>query len=57
MSDAGTVDGGKHDKFKKNTKRFKDRFEEICNDLDSMIVRCHIAFKEVTYARELVSIL
>ncbi|KAK5653028.1 hypothetical protein OQA88_9314 [Cercophora sp. LCS_1] len=50
---AGNLDGKEHDAFKKTTKRFKDRFSEICNELDSMIVRCHIAFKEVTYAREL----
>ncbi|KAK0721038.1 hypothetical protein B0H67DRAFT_578003 [Lasiosphaeris hirsuta] len=39
--------------FKKNTKRFKDRFEDICKELDAMMVRCRTGFEEVTYAREL----
>ncbi|KAH6848065.1 hypothetical protein B0I37DRAFT_376555 [Chaetomium sp. MPI-CAGE-AT-0009] len=50
---AGNLNGSKHDSFKKSTKRFKDRFAEIHSELDSMIVRCRVAFEEVTYAREL----
>jgi hypothetical protein len=53
FSDVGNMSGDKHDNFKRSTKRFKDRFAEICNDLDSMIVRCRITVEEVTYAREL----
>ncbi|KAK3359648.1 hypothetical protein B0T25DRAFT_533500 [Lasiosphaeria hispida] len=54
LGNAGTQYSQNHEAlFKKNTKRFKDRFEDICNELDSMMVRCRTAFEEVTYAREL----
>ncbi|KAK0712057.1 hypothetical protein B0H67DRAFT_669833 [Lasiosphaeris hirsuta] len=41
------------DVFKKNTKRFKVRFEELCNELDAFMVRCRRGFEEATFAREL----
>lgn len=53
--DVGNPGDQTHDAFDKNTKRFKDRFEEIRNELDSMMVRCRTGYEEMTYAGELVS--
>ncbi|KAK3356675.1 hypothetical protein B0T25DRAFT_137765 [Lasiosphaeria hispida] len=39
--------------FATSAERFTDRFLEICNELESMMVRCRIGLDEATFAREL----
>ncbi|KAK3394238.1 hypothetical protein B0H63DRAFT_505983 [Podospora didyma] len=39
--------------FATSTRRFTNRLEEICNDLDSMVNECRISYEELTFTRDL----
>ncbi|KAK0717826.1 hypothetical protein B0T26DRAFT_751839 [Lasiosphaeria miniovina] len=39
--------------FTVSTRRFVNRFEEICGEMDSLMAKCRISYEEVTFAREI----
>ncbi|KAK3361259.1 hypothetical protein B0T24DRAFT_725010 [Lasiosphaeria ovina] len=51
--DLKKTEGGEEPDFAVSTRRFVNRFEEICCDMDSLMAKCRISYEEVTFTREI----